>query len=80
MRVAVDEKVLRKLDDAVTAWGGCFRLLCGRCWAEGRISASRHMGRAEAVRKFYNAGWRCADVTLCPHCGKSAQSVEDGRS
>ena len=67
------DDVTQKLDDALIGWGGYFRMLCGHCWDEAVIPTGRPMTRARAVRRFYDRGWRCTDVALCPSCARGGR-------
>ncbi len=71
MKTERDERVVEKIDDTLVVWGEHFRLVCGQCWKEAVIPKRKPMKRAKALLRFYDRGWRCTDVTLCPQCVKS---------
>jgi hypothetical protein len=74
-----DEETLDRIGRALSAWGGKFHLVCGKCSGEvhcdvkkgGYLVAATHKA---AALKFYRQGWRVQNVPLCPKCVPAAES------
>ena len=70
-----DTESLDVLGKALSCWGGKFRLLCGRCDREVRcdLKSGEYMNpdaHRRAALKFWQQGWRVAEVPVCPTCQK----------
>jgi hypothetical protein len=73
--MTAEDRKLDSIGEALSAWGGLFRLLCSKCDTEDHcdMKAGEYMGvmgHRRAARVFYERGWRYKCLPLCPRCAK----------
>ena len=74
-----DAALVKGLASCLVATMDRLRLLCGRCWTEGRFDPHEGSGldpavREEAARHFAQLGWTITSKAICPKC-KRANSL-----
>ena len=75
-----DPECLDVLGQALSCWGGKFRLVCGKCYREVRcdVKSGEYLdadAHRRASLKFWRQGWRVVKVPVCPSCQKAATDM-----